>query len=99
MDSFWSLTPAEFNQLSAAFGKKRNAEVDLEKASAYWAETLARTKRLPDFKAWMNPPKPARVLKGKEAENRLREHRADVMMIERMMAEKAKPKEEGLTDG
>ena len=36
------------------------------KASAYWAESLARTKRLPDFDKWLNPPKPARVLKKNE---------------------------------
>lgn len=46
----------------------------------------------------MNPPKPARVLKGKEAEKRLQEHKEDVAMIERLMEEKA-AKEEGLTDG
>ena len=67
------------------------------KASAYWSESLARTKRLPDFDKWLNPPKPARVLKGKEAEKRLQEHEQDVAMIQRLMTEKKK--KEGLTDG
>lgn len=67
------------------------------KASAYWSESLARTKRLPDFDKWLNPPKPARALKGKEAEKRLREHEQDVAMIERLMAEKKKKEE--LADG
>ena len=66
------------------------------KAAAYWSESLARTKRLPDFDKWLNPPKPARVLKGKEAEKRLQEHEEDVAMIERLMEEK---KKEELTDG
>lgn len=67
------------------------------KASAYWSESLARTKRLPDFDKWLNPPKPARALKGKEAEKRLQEHEQDVAMIERLMAEKKKKEE--LADG
>tara|TARA_R110000765_G_scaffold329297_3_gene420173 strand:- start:154 stop:432 length:279 start_codon:yes stop_codon:yes gene_type:complete len=92
------LTPAEFNGFSAILAKKREAEVELMKASAYWAESLARTKRLPDFDKWLNPPKPARVLKGKEAEKRLQEHNDDVAMIEGLMAAKKK-NEEGLTDG
>ena len=97
-EEFWKLTPSEFNSLSEVYNRKQKTEVDLVKASAYWAESLARTKRLPDFERWMNPPKPARVLKGKEAEKRLQEHKEDVAMIERMMADKAK--EEGqLNDG
>jgi hypothetical protein len=97
VDAFWALTPAEFNGFSAILAKKREAEVELMKASAYWSESLARTKRLPDFDKWLNPPKPARVLKGKEAEKRLQEHEQDVAMIQRLMTEKKK--KEGLTDG
>lgn len=76
--------------------KKKESEVDLLKASAYWSEMLARTKRLPEFDRWMNPPKPARALKGEEAATRLREHEEDVAMIQSLMAQKTK--EEG-TDG
>jgi hypothetical protein len=96
VDAFWALTPSEFNGFSAVFAKKREAEIELMKAAAYWSESLARTKRLPDFDKWLNPPKPARVLKGKEAEKRLQEHEEDVAMIERLMEEK---KKEELTDG
>ena len=90
------MTPAEFNGLSEVYNRKQKTEVDLVKASVYWAESLARSKRLPKFERWMNPPKPARALKGEEAETRLREHEEDVAMIESLMAQKTK--EEG-TDG
>lgn len=91
------MTPAEFNGFSAILAKKRDSEIELMKASAYWSESLARTKRLPDFDKWLNPPKPARALKGKEAEKRLQEHEQDVAMIERLMAEKKKKEE--MADG
>lgn len=77
-DDFWAVTPAEFNRLAEAFRKKRELEIDVAKASAYWVESLARTKRLPEFSSWMKPPRPARTLKGKELEDRHREHEEDV---------------------
>lgn len=88
------MTPAEFNGFSRTLAKKRDSEVNLTKASVYWAESLARTKKLPGFDQWMNPPKPARALTGDEAEKRLAEHREDVAMIEGLMAAKAKEEEE-----
>ncbi len=68
------------------------------KASAYWSESLARTKRLPDFDKWLNPPKPARPLSGEEAEIKLKEHEE---MLERSQSvrARAKKKKEELTDG
>lgn len=89
-DEFWRLTPAEFNGLSDTYGKKQRVEVDLVKASAYWVESLHRTKRLPEFERWMNPPKPARALKGKEAEKRLQQHQKDSAMIHELLVAKAK---------
>lgn len=92
------MTPAEFNGFSAILAKKREADVELMKASAYWAESLARTKRLPDFDKWLHPPKPARPLSGEEAAIKLREHEE---MLERSQSvrARAKKKKEGLTDG
>ncbi len=80
------------------FSKKRDAEVDLARAAAYWTEALARTKRLPDFKGWMNPPKPARSLDGEEADRRLQEHLEDVALVERLSAEAEAKKDKGEGD-
>jgi len=101
MDAFWRLTPAELNALSSEYGKKQKAEFETLRASVYWAESLARTKRLPDFKNWINPPKPARALKGEEAERRKAEHEADVAMMENLIAksEQAKSEEGSSVDG
>jgi len=56
---------------------------------------------LPDFKNWINPPKPARALKGEEAERRKAEHDADVAMIESLIAksEQAKSEQGSSVDG
>jgi hypothetical protein len=88
------LTPSEFNSLSEVYNRKQETEVDLVKASAYWAESLARTKRLPNFEQWMNPPKPARPLSDEEAAIRFNEHED---MIARSKAARARGKmtEEG----
>ena len=101
MDAFWRLTPAELNALSSEYGKKQKTEFETLRASVYWAESLARTKRLPDFHNWINPPKPARALKGEEAERRTAEHEADVAMMENLIAksEQAKSEEGSSVDG
>jgi len=80
------------------YGKNQRAEVDLAKASAYWSESLSRTKRLPSYESWLNPPKPARNLTGDELEQRQSEHEADVEMMRKLMAEKAKGEEESMDD-
>jgi hypothetical protein len=56
---------------------------------------------LPDFQNWINPPKPARALKGEEAERRKAEHEADVAMMENLIAksEQAKSEEGSSVDG
>jgi len=74
------LTPAELNALSSEYGKKQKSEFETLRASVYWAESLARTKRLPDFRSWISPPKPARNLTGEEAALRLEEHENDVAL-------------------
>jgi hypothetical protein len=89
------------NSLSGAYGKKCKTDFETLRASVYWAESLARTKRLPDFQNWINPPKPARALKGEEAERRKAEHDADVAMIESLIAksEQAKSEQGSSVDG
>ena len=86
------MTPAELNSLSSEYGKKQKSEFETLRASVYWAESLARTKRLPNFKNWINPPKPARALKGKEAEIRKAEHEVNVALIEGLIAKSEKAK-------
>jgi hypothetical protein len=85
-DEFWSLTPAELNSLSVAYGKKRDSEFQLLRASAYWSESLSRTKRLPGYENWINPPKESRALSGEEAETRRIEHEENISLIEELIS-------------
>ena len=94
-DEFWQTTPAEYNGFCRALAKRRDSEVDLARAASYWTEALARTKRLPDFKGWMNPPKPARHLDGEEAARRLAEHEDDVARSRDLRAKRKAKTEEG----
>lgn len=89
------------NSLSGAYGKKCKTDFETLRASVYWAESLARTKRLPDFQSWIHPPKPARALTGEEAERRKAEHEEDVAMMENLIAksEQAKSEEGSSVDG
>ena len=80
------MTPSEFNDLSETYDKTQRGEVELAKASAYWTAALSRTKKLPNFDSWMNPPKPARALTGEEAELRERQHQEDVATLMELKA-------------
>jgi hypothetical protein len=61
---------------------------------AYWTASLSRSGKLPNFDNWMNPPKPARGLKGDEADERRRQHDEDVARIEEMLAAQREKKEQ-----
>jgi hypothetical protein len=95
VEEFWSVTPAEFNGFASALARKRDSDIELSKAAAYWTEALHRTKRLPDFDRWMKPPKPARSLTGDEAARRLQEHKDDTAMVMGLLASKSDKDEEG----
>ncbi len=81
------MTPAEFNQYAAEYGSVQERAVEIAKASSYWSAMLSRAGRFPSFDEWMNPPKPARALKGEEAKERAAEFETFKSLVEEAISD------------
>ena len=85
MADFWALTPRETAEVLEARAWMAEQEQTRMLATAWWTVALGRTKRLPELKRLLTPPK-ARALRGEELQRRQAEHERLKEQLERFRA-------------